>query len=311
MQNNLIASRNTLFKTQSEEIINKYRYYLKFVRNLASCTIEYYCSVAFKLLFYLSNEYDLNCLQNLNPVEIENFLKTIGNKVGRRTTFNVIAALRSFLRFLVMDGKIVADLVHQIDTPRIYREEKLPRSLDWEDVAHFLQSINRNTSIGKRDYAMLFLIASYGLRASEVVNLKLEDIGWRQNSIRIFQSKTANYLLLPMINAVANCIIQYLQQGRPQTSNREVFVKHSIPFNSLKSCSVSSIFNTWVRRCNLSIPFKGPHCLRHSFAVHLLRQGAPLKIIGDLMGHKNFKSTCVYLRLNIDDLREVPLSIPY
>ena len=296
-----------------EEKIISYRHYLMQMRNLVQSTIEAYCLVAcrFLIYFYKNKNDNPTHLENLTSQDVENFICDIGKQIGRRTLFNRITALRTFLRYLVVTQEISTNLDRQIDTPRIYGEEQLPRALDWKIVSIFLQSIDRTTDYGKRDYAMLFLIATYGLRASEVVNIKLEDIEWRECRLRIFQRKTSTSLLLPLIDPVANCLIEYLRNGRPTTSVREIFVKHQFLHGPLKPIVVSNVFNKWSQCSNLSIPFHGPHCLRHSLAVHLLRQGTPLKTIGDLLGHKNFSSTCIYLRLNIEDLNTVPLNIPF
>lgn len=180
----------------------------------------------------------------------------------------------------------------------------MPRALAWETVCALLESIDRSTPIGTRDYAMLLLIATYGLRASEVVSIKLDDIHWKKNRLQIFQHKTARQLLLPLTDDVGESIIKYLRQGRPVVPYREIFVKHQGPDGRLKPINVTNVFNGWSQRSGLSIAFQGPHCLRQ------LRQGVALKTIGDILGHSGFKSTCVYLRLNIEDLRTIPLSIP-
>jgi integrase/recombinase XerD len=117
-------------------------------------------------------------------------------------------------------------------------------------------------------------------------------------------------LLLPLTNAVGESIIEYLTKGRPEVHCREIFVRHQSPRGTLKSTAISEAFQAWSRRSGLEIPFQGPHCIRHSFAVHLLRQGTSLKTIGDILGHRDIQSTCVYLRLNIEDLRTVPLCMP-
>src|SRR3990167_6532027 len=184
-------------------------------------------------------------------------------------------------------------------TPRVYREEKLPPALDWNTVCALLQSIDRSTPIGKRDYAMLLLIATYGLRANEIVNLKLDDIDWRSMRLRINQHKTFKTLLLPLTEDASKAIIEYLQHGRPLVHYREIFVRHNLPQGILKPISVTDVFNSRSRRSGLSIPYQGPHCLRHSYAVYLLRQGVSIKTIGDLLGHKNLQSTYIYMRLNL------------
>ena len=301
---------STLLPPIFESKIIKYHYYLQHVRALAICTITYYCLTATNFLIWFNQRNDKINLKNISLQDIDDYICLVGKNVGHRTFFNKIAALRSFFRFCVMSGEISTRFDTQIDTPRIYREEKLPPTLDWSTVRELLQSIDRSTPIGKRDYAMLLLIATYGLRASEIVGLKLDDIEWRLMRLKIDQHKTFKTLLLPLTNEAGEAIIEYLRHGRPPVVYREIFVRHRSPIKALKPIAVTDVFNTWSRRSSLSIPYQGPHCVRHSYAVHLLRQGISIKTIGDLLGHKNLKSTYIYMRLNLEDLRSVPLNIP-
>lgn len=164
--------------------------------------------------------------------------------------------------------------------------------------------------MGLRDCAMFFLMATYGLRACDIRTLRLEDIRWRQGEIRVTQRKTRQPLVLPLTDAVGEVVLQYLPKGRPQAPFRQVFLRGRAPIAPLKHTGVNDAFQGCVKRSALKFPFTGVHCLRHSYALHLLRQGTSLKTIGDLLGHRTAESTCVYLRLAVDDLREVALDVP-
>jgi len=157
---------------------------------------------------------------------------------------------------------------------------------------------------------MLFLIATYGLRACDIRTLRLEDIRWRQAEIRVAQRKTGQPLVLPLTNAVGDVLVQYLRDGRPQTPFRQLFLRVRAPMGPLKKTGVNDAIKGCVKRSGLKLAFTGIHCFRHSYALHLLRQGTSLKTIGDLLGHRTAESTCVYLRLAIEDLREVALDVP-
>jgi len=296
--------------SQLEQEISDYCCYLQKTRGLTSATIQSHSNTILQFLIYLKGIHKFTNLQKLNPKDIEKFVRGIGPKIGRDTLQHKIGHLRSFLRFLLINNEISIRLDNQIDTPRIYREEKLPRSLPWDIVKALLQFIDRSTPMGKRDYAILLLIATYGLRASEVVSLKLDDINWRSNSLQISQHKNSSTILLPLTKDVGKSIINYLRKGRPSVCYREIFVRHKVPNGILQRTAINDIFQNWSKHSCLPIPFKGTHCLRHSYAIHLLRQGTSLKTIGDILGHRSFESTCVYLRLNIEDLRAVPLSLP-
>ena len=209
-----------------------------------------------------------------------------------------------------MQGKAPAGLSAQIDTPRVYRLEQLPRALSWNTVWAFLQSIDRSSAYGMRDYAIFLLIVTYGLRGCDVASLKLSDIDWRVGAIRINQSKTRQPLCLPLTDEVAESLVTYLREGRPSSSFREIFLTMHAPILPMRRQAIGDTFRSRVRRGTLDIPYLGVHCLRHSYAVRLLREGVSLKDIGDVLGHRSTESTCVYLRLNVEDLREIALQLP-
>ncbi|WP_244086283.1 site-specific integrase, partial [Desulforhabdus sp. TSK] len=188
--------------------------------------------------------------------------------------------------------------------------ERLPRHLPWETVKQLLASIDRTNPYGLRDYTMLFLVATYGLRTCEVVSLTLDDIDWRAETVRVPQRKTAQQLILPLTDAAGDLLVQYLKESRPNLPYRQLFLRARAPSGTLKPTAVTEAFQLRVRLSGLDIPYQGPHCLRHSYATHLLRQGASVKAIGDLLGHRDAESTCVYLRLATEELRTVALPVP-
>ena len=164
--------------------------------------------------------------------------------------------------------------------------------------------------MGLRDYAMFLLIATYGLRSSEIVAIGLEDIRWRQRILRIHQRKTSSPLELPLTNEVLCALVEHLKRTPPPVPYRRVFLRMRAPMGLLKPTAITEAFQALVRKSGLSIPYQGPHCLRHSYAVHLLKNGTPLKTIGDILGHRTAESTSMYLRLATGDLREVALAVP-
>jgi len=293
-----------------ERMLVDYGAYLQQVRGLASSTIRQHQSAASQFIAHISKRDSLSRLSRLSACDIEDFVRVTGGRVGRGSLQHIAAQLRSFLRFLAVRGMAPPGLDTQIDTPRLYRGEQLPRAHRWDTVRALLRSIDRSTPIGLRDYAMLLLIATYGLRASEVIGLTLEAIEWRAKRLRVSQRKTSALLLFPLTDAVGDSLLEYLRRGRPNVLCREVFVRHRAPAGVLKPTGVTDIFQCWSRRSGLNIPFQGSHCLRHSYAVHLLREGTSLKTIGDMLGHRNAESTCVYIRLAVEDLRGVALGLP-
>jgi integrase len=154
------------------------------------------------------------------------------------------------------------------------------------------------------------LIVTYGLRGCDVASLRLDNIDWHAGEIHINQSKTRQPLNLPLTDPVAAALIAYLREARPRTACREIFLTAVAPILPIRRQAVGYAFRFRVRQSGLDIPFRGVHCLRHSYATHLLREGVPLKTIGDLLGHRSTESTCVYLRLDLEELREVALPLP-
>jgi site-specific recombinase XerD len=297
--------------TRTEEKVAAYQAYLEAARGLAASTVRQHTVTAAHFLTHLRYEASSASTVTISPVEIEEFVRSCGKRLSRASLQHTVAQLRSYLRFLATRGEILPGLDAKIDTPRVYRGEQLPRALPWETVLALLRAIDRSTAMGLRDYAMFLLIATYGLRSIEVVALKLEDIEWRVGRLRITQRKAGAPMLLPMTDEVGASLLDYIRRGRPHLRHRQVFLRCRAPDGILKPTAVTEAFQAWSRRSGLPITFQGAHCLRHSVAVHLLRQGNSLKTIGDLLGHRSAESTCMYLRLAVEDLRDVGLALPH
>jgi site-specific recombinase XerD len=296
--------------TRSQGLVGDYRAHLDQVRGLAQSTIEDHASTVSELLAFLRYDAGPLGLRRLTIQRINAFIATVAPRVSRESLQHTVAQVRAFLRFLVGQGEIAAGLAGAIDTPRVYRGERLPRSLPWKTVLSFLSAIDRSTPMGRRDYAMFLLITTYGLRISEIAALRLDDIEWRAGRLCVPRSKVKTPLVLPLTKEVGAAIADYLRRGRPALPYRQVFLRHRAPAGPIARTAVVEAFQKWTRHGRLPIPYQGPHCLRHSLAVHLLRQGASLKAIGDLLGHRSREATCVYLRLHDDDLRDVALEVP-
>jgi len=309
---------------RTQQRVAAYGTYLDQVRGLAPSTVAAHCSTAAALLAHMDYESSSERLRALSGLDLEAFIRHAGARLNRASLQGMVAHVRSFLRFLASSGETAIGLDRQIDTPRVYREEQLPKALPWETVQAFLQAIDLTTPAGIRDYAIFLLIATYGLRGCDIVALTLDDVAWRSRCLRVQQRKTGQPLWLPLTDEVATSLLEYLRRGRPHLGVRqfrrgfqsehpqfrEIFLRCCTPAGVLKATAVTEAFQKWSRLSGLKIPFTGVHCLRHSYAVHLLRSGLSLKTIGDLLGHRTLESTCVYLRLAIDDLRDVPLDLP-
>jgi integrase/recombinase XerD len=307
--NGLIVPRRASTATSIASILlEEYANFLREVCGLVAGTISQHRYTARCFLQHLDKEGIR--LKEIQATHIESYITKAGKRLSRATLQNGISRLRGFLRFLATQGRAPDGLASQIDTPRLYRLEKLPRSLPWETVRALLRSIDRTSAKGLRDYAMFLLIATYGLRSSEVAAIALDDLRWREGSLRIHQSKTSSLLELPLTNEVSCALVEHLKRTPPPPPYRRIFLRMHAPIGLLKPTAINAALQFLVRKNGLRIPFQGPHCLRHSLAVHLLHNGTPLKTIGDIFGHRSAASTSTYLRLAADDLREVPLPVP-
>jgi integrase/recombinase XerD len=306
----IIGSEGTGTAERSASVVlsEEYAKHLREVRGFAPSTVGHHRYASQCFLHHLKTK--KVPLGSIQPKDVEAYIKQAGKRLCRASLQHDIAALRGFLRFLATDGRAPVGLDRRIDTPRLYRLEQLPRALPWDTVMLLLRSIDTASAMGLRDYTMFLLIATYGLRASEVVSLSLDDIRWRQGILRIHQRKTSSPLELPLTNEVMAVMVKHLKRTPPPAPYRRIFLRMRAPIGLLKPTAVTEAFQAAARKSGLSIPYQGPHCLRHAYALHLLKNGTPLKTIGDILGHRTAESTSMYLRLATGDLREVSLAVP-
>jgi integrase/recombinase XerD len=297
--------------TASEQLVDCYRQHLKRVRGFAPATIWRHADLAGDFLRFVRYEDDLQRLAHIQPLDLERFLAEASTRVGRITMQKVIAIMRSFLKFLSASGKAPVSLDQCLESPRYYRDQRLVRALPWDEVLSILRGIDQSSLKGRRDYAMLLLIATYGLRRGEIVSLTLDDVQWRAAVIRVPRPKVGTPLIIPLTDEVATALLVYLRDRAAEPGSRKLFLRVRAPRGPILPSAVGDAFDFWAARAGVRMPgLGGPHTLRHGVAMNLLRRGASLKIIGDLLGHRSAESTSIYLRLQLDDLREVALSLP-
>jgi site-specific recombinase XerD len=215
------------------------------------------------------------------------------------------------LRHFHRTGRLAHDWSRCIQGPRRYRLATVPTTISLDQVRQLLRSVDRRSAIGRRHYAMFLLLAVYGLRAREVVELRLDDIDWRAHVLRVRRSKTGRPLVLPLTAAVAEALVAYLRRGRPQTEAREILVRHhGAPVAFRKSSSVYAVVRHAFDQTQIGSARRGPHVLRHALATHLVQRGFALHTVGALLGHQHPDSTLPYTKLALDDLRSVALDVP-
>jgi integrase/recombinase XerD len=296
--------------TRSEEEVSRYLEHLRKDCGAAESTCDSSRRLTRRFLKFLSFDRHANAIRRITLADIHRYFCSLVGRYQRKTMQHVVGNVRGFLRFQFMRGSINSPLHLQIDTVRTYREEQLPHPVSWPELQHLLVRIDRSGPLGLRDYAVLLLAATYGLRASDVANLTFDAIDWRNRTIQITQCKTRQPLALPLTDEVGAALADYIRRGRPVSDSRYVFLRWRAPVAPL---SLPGMANT-LRRASGSakVPLQeaGFRCLRHALALRLLRQGTSLKGIGDILGHRSTLSTATYLRLDIDDLRSVALPVP-
>jgi integrase/recombinase XerD len=290
--------------------IDRFAAYLCETRGLAKKTILNHSQWLRAFLKFLQFARSPSQLRKLQPRHIEAFLRQAARTNNRFSMQHGVATVRVFLRRRHAQGLLSRPLHLQIDMPRVYRGERLPRALPWAQVQALLQSIDRSKAYGRRDFTLLYLAAAYGLRSGELVGLTLDDIDWQSRALRVMQTKTRQPLQLPLTDEAANVLISYLRQARPESSHRQLFLRTIAPRRPLQPTAVRQVLALRLQRSGLNLPPCGTHVLRHSFAMRLMQQGVTIKAIGDALGHRDIESTSAYLRLDVDALREVALPVP-
>ena len=295
------------------ELLDGYEHWLIDVHGLSQGILRRNGRTARAFLGWLGDKASRETLSRVGLSEIDGYLNWRMQGLRRATRTGVASSLRSFLKYLHACGVAPKDLSPLVSGPVLYKFEDIPRAFTEEQVKTMLDTTRRDkTPVGLRDYAILMLLATYGLRAGEVVQLRLEDIDWRAEKLRVRQSKTGNELLLPLVPAVGNALLNYLRRGRPQTELREVFLHARAPLGPFRGgSSLHGVVAHRLKEAGIHVEGRhGPHAFRFARAVSLLRGTVPVKIIGDLLGHRSAESTEVYLRLATDDLRAVSIDLP-
>jgi integrase/recombinase XerD len=243
----------------------------------------------------------------LTPLILSGFVAEYGPRVSWSTLRNACGTLRVFLRYLHREGVIAKDLSSLVEFPQHFRHSGIPRSISWEQVEQVLAGIDRRSNSGKRDYAILAMLATYGLRACEVASLKLDDIDWRNDRIKIRERKAGNTTTYPLAASVGAALVDYLKNARPATTDRHVFFRTMAPYEPIGSAAVTSRATIYIRKAGIQVPRPGSHTLRHSCVQRLVDANFSLKHIGDYVGHRNASSTQIYAKIAVEQLRTVAL----
>ena len=296
--------------TPAAELVREYVEHLDVNCGLAHATRRYRARYAREFLEAHAPD-GASQLRRLEPHAIMRYVADYASRCRRSSTQVAACALRSFLRFLQMRGLCRGTLARAVPWIPRWRHEGLPRYMTDEQHRQFLDSFDHVGATGRRDYAMTLFMSEMGLRVSEVTELHLDDIDWRAGTVRIRSAKERRTRLLPLPIRVGMATASYLHEGRPPSALRHVFLRHRAPLGTPVSRElVRGVVRRAYARSECPHEWTGTHILRHTVATRLLRKGASLKEIADLLGHQSINTSTIYGKVNMPTLAAVAMPWP-
>jgi site-specific recombinase XerD len=248
----------------------------------------------------------------LSCADVVGFIASVSERLSPATMGTVRTALRSFFRYLRVEALCDQPLEGALPTIAQWRLSSIPRFLSDEQLQQVLGSLDTCSPYGLRDRAIVLCLATLGLRPGEVAALRLDDINWRAGTVVLRQRKTRRGALLPLPHEAGRAIVAYVREARPATDERRVFVQHRKPRRGqpISANAVSEVVARALRRANVDAPMVGAYVFRHTVASRMVRRGASLKEVADLLGHASLDSSVIYAKLDLPTLREVALPWP-
>jgi site-specific recombinase XerD len=295
--------------TAADLLQSEFRLYLQQERALASTTQSYYLAFVSEFLKERFGAGPVD-LSSLSATDVTGFVRRRAVTIQSRRVQLMTTALRSFLRFARCRGDIDKDLAACVPAVANWKLSTIPRAIPSSQVELVLTSVDRRTAMGRRDYAILLILARLGLRAGEITTLTLEDLNWQEGLITV-RGKAGRYSQLPLPVDVGEAIADYLQHGRPMDSSRCVFLRTRAPAGGFKGqCGIGSVVKHALARAGVDAPRKGAHQFRHGLASQMLRQGASLFEIGELLRHRSPQTTAIYTKVDLVSLATLALPWP-
>jgi site-specific recombinase XerD len=306
----IVPPRSTLVSRFVSEELHRFDAYLQDVRGLAPATRLYRLRYVREFLLAQFGCGSIS-LESLQPEDICRFVTDRAARCQPRTVGIIGDCLRSYLRFGRLNGRPTEALIAAVPRVAHWRLAALPDCLTDTELKGFVNAFDRTSPTGRRDYAMARCLVDLGLRASEVAFIQLDDLDWREGTLRIAKAKAKRTTLLPLPVETGRAIVDYLRFGRPRTDSRALFVRHRAPRDEPVGPSlVRNAVRCAYARCGLAQRSTGTHLLRHSVASRLLRGGASLKDIADLLRHRSINTTTIYVKVDLPRLTAVALPWP-
>jgi len=250
-------------------------------------------------------------LAQLTAEGIESFFLKDVSQMSHGARASMQWALRTFLHFCVHQGYVATGLDHAVPRLRTYRLARVPHGLSEVQAQAVVESVDRGTDVGRRDYAILTMLHTYGVRGGQIRALQLNDIRWSQDQILFRATKGGKDSLLPLTSQVGVSLLDYLQNARPRRTFPEVFLTCQAPYGPLAASStLTSIVSKHIRRAGIEVASKGSHTFRHAFATRMVADGHPLKAVADVLGHRHLSTTFIYTKVDFHALSQVALEWP-
>ncbi len=304
-----LPSNPPVSRTFIQVIIDSYGCYLIDDKGLSNKTLTQYKPFIEHFLKQCFNQGPI-VLSALSGKDIIDFIKHQANTLSTVRAKVATNALRSFLRYAVYHGDINVDLIEAVPTVASWSMTGIPKAISPEHIQAVLTHCDRDTQIGRRDYAILTILKHLGLRSGEIVALTLDDINWDVGSITV-NGKGGQSACLPLPTEVGEAIADYLQQGRKNGRERTLFLRTIAPVRGLGAQqTIGTIVNAAITRADVNTPSRGANQFRHAVATNLLRHGATLNEIGRLLRHKHTKTTNIYAKVDIEALRTLGMPWP-
>lgn len=292
-------------------LLAAYLDWLRDVRHNADGTIAWRRRRIVPFLEFLG---DRATFDGLSCVDVEQVREYVLSSMAERSycvRVAIVGALRAFLDFGHLSGYMPMDLSRSVPSVRSYAFSKTPKGISDEHAHALLHSIDRSTPLGKRDYAILQLLYTYGIRGGQVRGLRMEDIDWRNDRILFHPRKRGKRSLLPLTDSVGEALLDYLRNGRPQVAFPQLFVTALAPFQPLRDAStLSKMVVRRLRHAGIELKKKGPNAFRHCFAGRMVNRGHSLKSIADILGHRRLATTFIYTKVDFSNLAKVALEWP-
>jgi len=295
-----------------QALLDEYLDFLKRERGLAEQTLKTHRMNLIPFLEHLGAEALPSHLGRLKAEQVQEFFVTSVEKKKARTISRALqGVLRTFFRFCKKQGYIRHDLSQAVPSIRTYKLASTPRGLSDQDIQRILEHIERKSPVGRRDFAIIQLLRTYGVRGGQVCALQLNDIQWSQSRIRFPALKGGKEVVEPLLPEVGESLLDYLRFGRPQAAWPEVFLTAQAPIGPIRNPStMTAIVARAMHRAGVTELARGSRSFRHAFATRMLQHGQSLKVIADMLGHRDINTTFIYTKVDLKTLSSLPLDWP-